>query len=112
VNGLKYKVMWHLGIPSGLLIALGIIALLRNLRYLPCIWSIFWPVALMIIGACSIPKTLKYGKFRIHSIIGEVLLIALGAVALLHNLGYVKRIWGIFWPIALIIIGVSLLFKF
>lgn len=42
---------------------------------------------------------------------GALILIAVGIVFLLQNLGFfTSSVWGVIWPIILIIIGISMLF--
>ena len=41
-------------------------------------------------------------------IIVGLLIASLGIVALLRNLGIVPQIWRIYWPVALIIIGIAI----
>ena len=47
--------------------------------------------------------------------IGALILIAIGVIFLLHNLGYLpiplRELFATYWPVILIIVGVSLLLK-
>lgn len=57
-----------------------------------------------------VPEWFGLGDFRMNAPIGAALLIGLGALLLLDNLGMpVFRHFGRFWPVLLIVIGVILL---
>ena len=49
-------------------------------------------------------------KFYRGSFIGGGVLFALGVVALLRYFGVVNSTWRVFWPAALVIIGLGLMF--
>jgi hypothetical protein len=40
-----------------------------------------------------------------------LLLIAFGFLSLLGKLGYITFDWGLFWPVVIIILGASMLFR-
>ncbi|MCD6082111.1 hypothetical protein J7J56_04410 [candidate division WOR-3 bacterium] len=50
------------------------------------------------------------GKVNVRvggSFVGGGLILALGVIALLRYFGVVHAIWPVFWPVALIIIGIG-----
>lgn len=91
-----------------LLIALGIVFLLDNLRVLPgSFWDTLitlWPVLLIAMGLD--------GLFRRQGLVGPVILISLGTVFLMSNLGLlVINVWEVvlrLWPIVLVAFGLDL----
>lgn len=91
-----------------LLIAVGVIFLLDNMRLLPGnIWENliqYWPVLLIVLGLDSI--------FKREGLVGPVLFIGLGVIFLLANFGYLGiNVWDLvlkLWPILLVAIGLDI----
>lgn len=92
-----------------LLIALGLVFLLRNLGYLQNdIWSSLWqlwPIVLIVIGLDNIYKR--------EGLAGAAFLIGLGVVFLLANFGYLALdVWRVvinLWPVLIIAVGFDLI---
>jgi hypothetical protein len=90
-------------------ITLGVLFLLNNLGYIQGdIWNNLirlWPLILMIIGLDS--------AYKGDGIVGAVLLLSVGCVFLLANLGYLAiDAWQVIirlWPVLLIAIGLDIL---
>ena len=91
-----------------LLIALGVIFLLKNIGALTGdVWGNLlnlWPVLLIVWGLDSI--------FKREGFVGAILLIGLGIVFLLSNLGYLTlNVWEMvirLWPLLLVAIGLDI----
>ena len=91
-----------------LLIALGIVFLLSNLRVLQGdIWETIlrlWPVILIVVGLDSIYKR--------EGLVGAIFIIGLGVVFLLANFGLLAvDVWTLLlslWPVLLVAIGIDL----
>ena len=91
-----------------LLIAIGLLFLLSNFGVLRGdAWELIlkmWPVLLIVWGLDSV--------YRREGIVGPVLLIGVGSVFLLSNLGFLAlNVWGAIiklWPILLVAIGVDI----
>lgn len=92
-----------------LLIALGVILLLNTLNVIEGdTWSLIWRLwpLLLIVGGLD-------GFYRREGFVGSALLLGIGAVFLMSNLGY----WNIsswelllrFWPVLLIALGLDIL---
>lgn len=92
-----------------LLIAVGVLFLLNNLGIIQGnIWDqlvIYWPVIFIVIGLDSIYKG--------DGIVGAVVMLSIGGVFLLANLGYLAIDgWQVIirlWPVLLIAIGIDIL---
>ncbi|HET9784223.1 MAG TPA: DUF5668 domain-containing protein, partial [Terriglobales bacterium] len=91
-----------------ILIALGVIFLLDQLHYINAgrVFDYFWPVVIIIFGL----SVLSGRRGRNHVAVGVVAL-AVGATMLCDRLGYWNFDIGRLWPVILILIGVSLLFR-
>ncbi len=91
-----------------LFILAGVLLLLNNLNYLgesgwDMIWRL-WPVLLIVAGIDSI--------YQRHHFVGPVVIIGIGCLVLLNNLGYLSLSWQIFislWPVLLIAIGLDII---
>ncbi|MFD1956136.1 cell wall-active antibiotics response protein LiaF [Paenibacillus thailandensis] len=104
-----------------IVIAIGVLFLLRQTGYvqfelgdlnLAYIISTFWPVILILIGLTG----LFNGLFsREGSAFGSIFLILLGVVFLGHNLSWfawsLGEIFMNLWPVAIILIGIKMLWK-
>lgn len=64
--------------------------------------STWWPVALMIVALTKLAT-------RSGSVLGNSILFAVGALLQLGRLDIIDGFWHAFWPIVLILIGVSML---
>jgi hypothetical protein len=77
----------------------------------PAASSFAGPAAPAPAGPVAPQYEAPYRQYR-NPIIGAVVLIALGVLILLANMGWLNVDWlGQFWPVILIIIGVALLYK-
>ncbi len=91
-----------------LLIALGIVFLLKNIGLLTGdVWDILlrlWPLLLVALGLDS--------ALRRHGLVGPIFLIGVGAVFLLSNFGLLDlNVWELIirlWPLLLIAIGLDI----
>lgn len=103
------KSNWWIG---GVLIVLGIIVLLNNFAVteidLGNIVRTYWPLLLLLWGANILAAR---GRSRGNLISGGVLLVV-GLVLLGRNMGFLDfdmaDFWKIFWPVVLILAGISL----
>lgn len=97
-----------------LIIMVGVIALLNNFGLADIsfsyVISLLWPLLLGIAGISFIVN-----RRDLPGIITGSLLIALGVIFLGHNAGFfdidMQNFWQGFWPVIIILIGVSLLSK-
>ena len=90
------------------LITAGVLWMLTSLNMLNGdIWSIvlrFWPLLFIVSGIDSI--------YRRSHFVGPMVMIAIGAVLLLNNLGYLRLSWQLFfslWPVLLIAAGLDII---
>jgi len=97
----------HRLIPAVVLIGIGALFLLGNLHIIPSMnWLDFWPVILIVIGALRLVDAGHRGNYT-----GGAILLGLGAVFLVSNLGVLPfPVWDL-WPLALIAAGAALLFQ-
>ena len=89
---------------AGILIIIGILLLLDNVFYISFggIIGDWWPMILVIIGIVSLSKSKR-------SIFSGVVLIIIGLVLQAWELNWIQgSFWSIIWPLALILIGLSL----
>ncbi|HAN10367.1 MAG TPA: hypothetical protein DCP90_07120 [Clostridiales bacterium] len=90
------------------IIAVGVVFLLDAFKIIDSefIRQFFWPFVLTLFVVSDITKNRKINLFNI-----ALLLVAINMV--LDNLGIYKEfnIWGIFWPILLIAIGVNIMIE-
>jgi cell wall-active antibiotic response 4TMS protein YvqF len=96
------------------LIALGILFLIQQVAAPNWSWDVFWPVLLIVIGVAVGVSPFVYGQ-PIHYArsFWSVALIAVGALFLIGNLGYLNG-WqfdrlGELWPLILVLIGAEIL---
>ena len=97
----------HRLIPAVVLIGIGALFLLGNLHIIPSMnWFDFWPVILIVIGALKLVDASHRGNYT-----GGAILLGVGAVFLVSNLGILPfPVWDL-WPLALIAVGAALLFQ-
>jgi predicted membrane protein len=90
-------------LPGVLLIAFGAIILLDHLGVISVdrLWSL-WPLIIIVVG---LVRFVECPTGRAAS----ALLIMVGGVLLLNNLGYIKFAWGELWPMFLIAAGVAMI---
>jgi predicted membrane protein len=91
-----------------IVIGLGVLFLLENLGYVYVrdIWD-FWPVILIVMGVSRLATC--QSTFAVGS---GLIVILIGGIFLAHNLGYIPfDVARLFWPVILILFGVSLLFR-
>lgn len=88
-------------------IGVGLLFLLDNLGLLDIRYSIhFWPTAFIFFGIVKILQT--------RSVAGAVVgggLILVGGLMTLHELGFLYLGWNTLWPLALILVGLSVVFR-
>lgn len=94
-------------IAGGILIALGVIFLVRDRIDLD--WGLVWPFFLVVPGAFVLVRALfaKDDRDRTGGFIGGAILLFLGGVFLFQN--FYDLDWSKIWPFFLIIPGVGLL---
>jgi predicted membrane protein len=67
--------------------------------------SVAWPIIFVIVGISQIASTNK-------SFIGGLFFVTIGLLLIANNLDYLPYgFWGAFWPIILIFIGLSIIFR-
>ena len=95
-NIFDIKVLLGIGI-----IAVAIVLLLSNMRYIPYVstWD-FWPVILIIFGIHHLS-----GPSQSRQTIIGILLLGIGTLFLLENLDIIYYRFSDWWPIILLIIG-------
>lgn len=103
------------GLVGGLvLIALGVLFLIQQLVAPNWTWDVFWPVLLIVIGVAVGASPFVYGQpLHYARSFWAVALIAVGALFLIGNLGYLNG-WqldrlGQLWPLILVLIGAEIL---
>jgi predicted membrane protein len=91
-------------LPGLLLVVIGSVILLDHMGIIGFdrVWR-FWPLLLIAAGA------LKF--FRECDRVVGALLMFTGGIFLLNSLGYAHLSWGDIWPIALIVLGVALVWS-
>ena len=92
---------------GGFIIALGVVALIDRLN----IFSIsnlfqFWPTIFVLVGLLKIAGSKK----RSGLITGSIFII-IGVVMMLNNLGIIHFSWHDWWPVVLIAVGITIVFK-
>ncbi|GGY66351.1 hypothetical protein GCM10011613_07850 [Cellvibrio zantedeschiae] len=92
---------------GGFIIALGILALVDRLGIFS-IGSIFqfWPTVFVVVGLLKIAASKSRSSIATGSIF-----IAIGVVMQLNNLGIIHFSWHDWWPVILIGVGISIIFK-
>ncbi len=88
-------------------IGLGVLFLLDNLNILNFHRAIgFWPAILIVIGVIKLLDTRSPNGYLVG-----VLFIGAGSVLTLNRMGLFNFDWRMFWPVLLIILGLSVVFK-
>ncbi len=89
------------------LIAIGTAFFLNNLGILP-IWNLweYWPLILVLVGVFQLSSARYEGAY-----VRAFLEIGAGILFLLQNLGLLHLRFAVLWPVALIGVGVLLLFR-
>jgi len=96
------------GLLGVIFITIGALFLLSNLGvfYFDNLWE-FWPVILIALGLSR-----AAGSRHISGWMSGGVLTLIGTVFLLRNLGYIHgSVWEYFWPLILILVGVSMLLR-
>jgi cell wall-active antibiotic response 4TMS protein YvqF len=103
------------GLVGGLfLIALGVLFLIQQLAAPNWSWDVLWPVLLIVIGvAVGVSPFVYRQPMQYARSFWAVALIAVGALFLAGNLGYLKG-WdaarlGDLWPLILVLVGAEIL---
>lgn len=103
------------GLVGGLfLIALGVLFLIQQLAAPNWSWDVLWPVLLIVIGVAVGVSPLVYGQpMHYARSFWSVALIAVGALFLAGNLGYLNG-WDVqrladLWPLILVLVGAEIL---
>ncbi|HSO93549.1 MAG TPA: DUF5668 domain-containing protein, partial [Candidatus Dormibacteraeota bacterium] len=96
------------------MIALGIFFLIQQLAAPNWSWDVFWPVLLIVIGVAVGTAPLLNGQpLHYARSFWAVALIAVGAVFLIGNLGYLSGLQldrlGQLWPLILVLVGAEIL---
>ncbi|HAT33995.1 MAG TPA: hypothetical protein DCW29_25065 [Janthinobacterium sp.] len=90
-----------------IVIGLGLLFLLDNLGFLDIRYSFhFWPTVLIIFGALKIAQS----RTPTGYLIGVGLLL-LGVLLTLKHMGLIYLGWSALWPLLIIFIGLSVVFK-
>jgi predicted membrane protein len=90
--------------PGLVLMVVGTVILLEHIGIISSatLWT-FWPAALIVLGLFKFME-------QCNRVFGA-LLVLVGTLLLLHNLGLSRLSWGEIWPIALIAAGVMLIWS-
>lgn len=88
--------------PGLVLVVIGTAILLDHMGVVPAdrLWK-YWPVLLILVGAVQFVESCN----RLFS----VMLMLVGTLFLLGNLGYVRFSWSELWPVILIVLGVAMI---
>jgi len=105
----KSRGNWWLGL---MIVGLGIIFLLGNFDLIEVsasqIIRTYWPVILLLIGANVLTSNRDKGGY-----VSALIFIGLGLLFLGRNMGLyffdIRYFWRIFWPVVLILLGISFL---
>lgn len=91
-------------LPGLVLVLIGTVVLLDHMGLVSTdrLWK-FWPALLIVVGA--------FKFFRECNRVFGAILMLIGGVLLLNNLGYTRLSWWDIWPIALIAAGVALMWS-
>src|SRR5579884_4172764 len=96
-------------VPGIILLIIGTVFLLNNLGffYIREIWQ-YWPVVLIVAGVAHAAAP----RNGMRSLLWSGMLIVMGGLLLAQNFGYIHgNVWEIIWPVFLIFIGLSFLFR-
>lgn len=96
-------------IPGLILLIIGTAFLLSNLGFFDIrIVRDYWPVLLILVGAAH----LLFPRHGARSALWSGALIVMGCLLEAQTLGYIRgNIWEIIWPVFLIFLGLSFLFR-
>lgn len=95
------SILWAL-----LLIGIGVVLLLRNSGTIPEDVRI-WPVVVLAVGVWLLLERLLFGDRWQGSFAGSLVLIAIGGVFFLQDLGAISRDVSV-WPVILIAVGLAI----
>jgi predicted membrane protein len=88
-------------------IGLGVLFLLDNLGWLDIRYTIhFWPMAFIFFGVVKILQTRSVGG----AVVGGALILV-GAMMTMRELGLFYIGWNTLWPLMLILVGLSVVFR-
>jgi len=93
--------------PAVIIIAIGVLLLLSNLR-VPFFeeWYRYWPVLIIAAGLAKLVDSDSHGG----TILGAVL-VGVGGLLLANNFNLILLTWNLFWPIVLIGIGLLMIWN-
>jgi predicted membrane protein len=91
-------------LPGLILVALGTMILLDHMGIISrhFVWM-FWPLLLILLGLVKLIEP--------HGRMFGVVLLVVGAIFMLHNLGLTRLSWGDIWPVVLIGVGLMLIWS-
>jgi hypothetical protein len=90
-----------------LVIGVGVVILLDNLRLFDIsLMRTFWPMALVLWGVARLAWPMHRGS----GLMGAVLIVV-GLMLTAQNLGYVQFHWRDWWPVFIILFGVSIVLR-
>ena len=93
------------GMAAGIvLIALGTLFLLGHMGIVDTgrLWK-FWPLIIVVVGLVKF--------FHERSQVGGALMVVIGVLLQLSQLGYVQWSWGMVWPVILIAAGIAMIWS-
>jgi predicted membrane protein len=95
--------------PGIVLLIIGAVFLLRNLGLFDISEvRMYWPVLLIVVGVAH-AISMRHG---VRTLVWSGALIVMGGLLLLQNFGYINgNVWEIIWPVWLIFLGVSFMFR-
>ena len=102
----KVKVVFDTKFIIGLaIICLGVLFLLQNFGFITNIdfWD-FWPVVLIFLGLNLVARPREF-----RQPLGGIILLAIGLLFLLNNLGIIPYDIGDLWPVFLILVGIFII---
>lgn len=90
-----------------LAIAFGLLFLLDNLDILNvCQVLSFWPAVFIAFGILKV-----YDSRSVGGMVGGGVLILIGALLILHKMGYYFLGWRTLWPVLMILVGASVVYR-
>lgn len=102
IRGRRFRSRSNSMLPGMVLVIIGAVILLDHMGIISVdhLWR-FWPAILIFAGAVRFAEACNRAV--------SVMLMAVGAILLLGNLGYLHLSWADMWPIILIAIGVTMI---